>query len=116
MYSFKIISYTFYIDKIRKAKKVSKAWSEKDESSGDSDNNETLTKSPKQPSPKKRKLVTKNYNLNKNPGKNILLPKPPNSAVKMKCEYIVYTYLILYCFILYIFFKYYFILNSCWSS
>lgn len=100
MYSFKIISYNFYIDKIRKAKKVSKAWSEKDESSDDSDNNETLSKSPKQPSPKKRKLVTKNLNLNKNPGKNILLPKPPNSAVKMKCEYSIYLPNIIYCSIL----------------
>lgn len=85
MYSLTIISNTFIIDKISKAKKVSKAWSEKEESSDDSDNNATLPKSPKQPSPKKRKLVTKNYNLTKNLAN--LLPIPPNSAIKMKCEY-----------------------------
>jgi len=48
MYSFKIISYTFFIDKISKAKKLSKAWSEKEESSDDSDNNETMPKSIKE--------------------------------------------------------------------
>lgn len=87
MYSLTIISNTFIIDKISKAKKVFKAWSEKKESSDDSDNNETLPKSPKQPTPKKRKLVTKNNILTKNLAKNVLLPIPPNSAIKMKCEY-----------------------------
>lgn len=87
MYSLTIISNTFIIYKISKAKKVSKAWSEKEESSDDSDNSASLPKSPKQPSPKKRKLVTKNYNLTKNLAKNVLLPIPPNSAIKMKCEY-----------------------------
>lgn len=63
-------------DKLSKAKKVSQAWSEK-ESSDDSDNFENLQKTKKQPTPKKRKIITNS---------NFSLPKPPNSTV-VKCEY-----------------------------